>query len=83
MTEPDSGLVHAEIHYSHPVFDMPAIQAQKELPLIQGQSSIWYCGVWTGFGFHEDGFGSGELVAEDLMESIRSQIKTNPLQDAR
>jgi len=74
--EPDAKLVHQEIHYSHPVFDMSAIQAQKELPLIQGGASIWYCGAWTGFGFHEDGLRSGELVAEALIESIRQPIKT-------
>jgi predicted NAD/FAD-binding protein len=74
--EPDPKLVHKEIHYSHPVFDMSAIQAQKELPLIQGTSSIWYCGAWTGFGFHEDGLRSGELVAEALIESIRQPVKT-------
>ncbi len=83
LTEPDPLLIHAEIHYAHPVFDMRAIQAQKALPLIQGQSSIWYCGAWTGFGFHEDGLRSGELVAEDLLESMRNRIKINPLQDAQ
>ena len=82
-TEPDPKLVHAEIHYSHPVFDMQAIQAQKALPLIQGLSSIWYCGAWTGFGFHEDGLRSGELVAADLIENIRGRIKINPLQDTQ
>jgi len=81
LTEPDSSLVHAEIHYAHPVFDMSAIAAQKNLPLIQGLSSIWYCGAWTGFGFHEDGLRSGELVAEDLLERIRNQAKTTPIQD--
>ena len=81
--EPDSELIHQEIHYSHPVFDMSAIQAQKELPLIQGTSSIWYCGAWTGFGFHEDGLRSGELVAEALIESIRSPLNISPKQDAR
>ena len=81
--EPDSELIHQEIHYSHPVFDMSAIQAQKELPLIQGASSIWYCGAWTGFGFHEDGLRSGELVAEALIESIRSPLNISPKQDAR
>jgi predicted NAD/FAD-binding protein len=82
-TEPDPKLVHQEIHYSHPVFDMGAIQAQKELPLIQGSSSIWYCGAWTGFGFHEDGLRSGELVAEALIENIRSPLSQIPKQDAR
>jgi predicted NAD/FAD-binding protein len=82
-TEPDPKLVHKEIFYSHPVFDMSAIQAQKELPLIQGVSSIWYCGAWTGFGFHEDGLRSGELVAEALIESMRLPIQATPKQDAQ
>ena len=79
-SDPDPTLVQQEIYYSHPVFDMRAIQAQKELPLIQGSSSIWYCGAWTGFGFHEDGLRSGELVAKDLLESIRPPIKSNSIQ---
>jgi predicted NAD/FAD-binding protein len=81
-SEPDPKLVHQEIHYSHPVFDMAAIQAQKELPLIQGLGSIWYCGAWTGFGFHEDGLRSGELVAEALIEGIHAPLNTHPEQDA-
>lgn len=83
LTDPDPKLVHEEIHYSHPVFDMRAVQAQKELPLIQGNSSIWYCGAWTGFGFHEDGLRSGELVAMDLMESISHRAKSNPIKDVQ
>ena len=80
-SEPNPKLVQQEIQYSHPVFDMQAIQAQKALPLIQGTSSIWYCGAWTGFGFHEDGLRSGELVAEALIESLRSPLDTMPKQD--
>ena len=82
-SEPDTKLVHQEIHYAHPVFDMRAIQAQKELPLIQGSSSVWYCGAWTGFGFHEDGLRSGELVAEALIESLRSPVGNTHQQDVR
>jgi predicted NAD/FAD-binding protein len=80
-SEPNPKLVQQEIQYSHPVFDMQAIQAQKALPLIQGTSSVWYCGAWTGFGFHEDGLRSGELVAEALIESLRSPLDTMPKQD--
>ena len=83
LTDPDPKLVHEEIHYSHPVFDMRAAQAQKELPLIQGNSSIWYCGAWTGFGFHEDGLRSGELVAKDLLESISHPIHSDSVQDSQ
>ncbi|MBU3637153.1 FAD-dependent oxidoreductase [Polynucleobacter sp. es-MAR-4] len=83
LTDPSPRLVHEEIHYSHPVFDMRAVQAQKELPLIQGISSIWYCGAWTGFGFHEDGLRSGELVAMDLMESISHRVKSSSVKDVQ
>jgi len=83
LTDPSPDLIHEEIHYSHPVFDMRAVQAQKELPLIQGNSSIWYCGAWTGFGFHEDGLRSGELVAMDLMESISHRAKSSSIKDVQ
>lgn len=83
LTDPDPKLVHEEIHYSHPVFDMRAVQAQKQLPLIQGNSSVWYCGAWTGFGFHEDGLRSGELVAMDLMESISHRVKSSSIKDVQ
>ena len=83
LTDPDPKLVHEEIHYSHPVFDMRAVQAQKQLPLIQGNSSVWYCGAWTGFGFHEDGLRSGELVAMDLMESISHRAKSSSIKDVQ
>jgi len=83
LTDPNPKLVHKEIHYSHPVFDMRAVQAQQELPLIQGNSSIWYCGAWTGFGFHEDGLRSGELVAMDLMESISHLVNSRSIKDSQ
>jgi predicted NAD/FAD-binding protein len=81
LTDPNPKLVHEEIYYSHPVFDMRAVQAQKELPLVQGNSSIWYCGAWTGFGFHEDGLRSGELVAMDLLEKIAHRVQPNSIKD--
>ena len=77
ISEPDPQLIHQKIEYAHPVFDMRAIQAQKELPLIQGRSSLWYCGAWTGFGFHEDGLRSGELVANGLIEHLAHQAKSS------
>jgi uncharacterized protein len=52
--------------YTHPVFDRAAVQAQRELPTIQGRSRIWFCGAWTRYGFHEDGLMSGLAVAQGL-----------------
>jgi uncharacterized protein len=55
--------------YAHPVFDMPAIAAQKEVPQLQGHNRTWFCGAWTGYGFHEDGLKSGFEVARRLFAS--------------
>ena len=72
LRDPKPATIHAVIHYSHPLFDACAIQAQYDLALMQGKSSIWYCGAWTGYGFHEDGLRSGELVAADLIERLHA-----------
>ncbi|MDP3222196.1 MAG: FAD-dependent oxidoreductase [Rubrivivax sp.] len=63
---PDERQVLGSYDYSHPVFDQAAIQAQQQLPQIQGQSHVWYCGAWTRYGFHEDGLMSALAVADGL-----------------
>ncbi|HEY6132413.1 MAG TPA: FAD-dependent oxidoreductase [Rubrivivax sp.] len=64
--EPDPGKVIARFDYSHPVFDLAAIAAQRRLPEFQGRAHTWYCGAWTRYGFHEDGLMSGLAVAQGL-----------------
>jgi uncharacterized protein len=61
-----SDAVLGEWTYAHPVFDLAATAAQRELPLIQGRSRIWFCGAWTRYGFHEDGLMSGLAVVDGL-----------------
>ncbi len=62
----DESRVLDEHVFAHPQFDLDAIAAQKELPSIQGRAGTWYCGAWTGHGFHEDGLSSAVRVAESL-----------------
>ncbi|MEJ5027921.1 NAD(P)/FAD-dependent oxidoreductase [Comamonas sp. MYb69] len=62
--------VHARIQYSHPVFDQAAIDAQRQLPQLQGQLRTWFCGAWCGYGFHEDGLRSGLAAAQSLCQSL-------------
>jgi len=62
-----------EYDYAHPVFDLAAIEAQKRLPLLQGQQHTWYAGAWTGYGFHEDGLKSGLQVGRSLLKLIHDQ----------
>lgn len=57
-----------EFDYAHPVFDAAAIRAQKELPDLQGRQHSYFCGAWTGYGFHEDGLKSGLQTARLLLQ---------------
>ena len=71
----DPARVLAEFEYSHPVFDLAAIEAQQHVARLQGVDHTWYCGAWTGYGFHEDGLKSGLSVAEALLAHTREVRK--------
>jgi uncharacterized protein len=65
------------ISYAHPVFDGPAIRAQRDLHRIQGTRNIWFCGAWTGYGFHEDGLKSGLAVAQRIIAELEHRPLVN------
>ena len=69
----DPATIVGEYDYAHPVFDLGAIEAQKRLPLLQGQQHTWYAGAWAGYGFHEDGLKSGLQVGRALLKLIHEQ----------
>jgi predicted NAD/FAD-binding protein len=58
--------------YAHPVFDVPAIAAQKRVAELQGRHNTWFAGAWTGYGFHEDGLKSGLAVARQWLQQQHS-----------
>ncbi len=60
--------IMAEFDYAHPVFDLAAIRAQGEVAALQGQQNTFFCGAWTGYGFHEDGLKSGLKVAQQILK---------------
>jgi predicted NAD/FAD-binding protein len=62
--------VLASFDYAHPVFDLAAIRAQADVPALQGQRHSYFCGAWTGYGFHEDGLKSGLDVAARLATTM-------------
>ncbi len=64
--EPRDETIVAEFNYAHPIFDVGAMKAQKELWSLQGVGGVWFCGAYFGAGFHEDGLQAGLAVAEDL-----------------
>ena len=47
-----------EINYEHPLFDVPAMQAQQELHLLNQTGPVYFCGSYFKYGFHEDAYAS-------------------------
>ena len=72
VREIDPARIIGEYEYAHPVFDLAAIRAQQRLGELQGQSHSWFCGAWTGYGFHEDGLKSGLAVAAGLKQQLQA-----------
>lgn len=65
LHEPDPATVQGRYDYEHPLYTAASVRAQGELSRIQNRRGISYCGAWTKYGFHEDGFSSGLAVARD------------------
>jgi predicted NAD/FAD-binding protein len=68
--EPDPALTFGRYMCDHPQYNAAAFAAQKRLGEIQGKRHTWFCGAWTGYGFHEDGLRSGLAVAESLGATV-------------
>ena len=62
----DPASVLGTFHYSHPVFDGAAIEAQGRFEEIDGVAGVHFCGAYWGYGFHEDGISSALRVCERL-----------------
>lgn len=62
-------LIYDQVTFRHPVYDGPALRAQKDIQAMNGQHNTWFCGAWMRNGFHEDGFAS----AVDVVQAMRAQ----------
>ena len=74
LRAPREDTVLRRIAYAHPVFDNAAIAAQSALAGLQGRSHVWFCGAWTGYGFHEDGLKSGQDAADRILARQRASL---------
>jgi predicted NAD/FAD-binding protein len=63
-------LIYDQTTFRHPVFDVGALFAQRQLAKLQGQSNTWFVGAYTRHGFHEDGFASAVRVARLMDQQI-------------
>ncbi|MBT8152675.1 FAD-dependent oxidoreductase [Epibacterium ulvae] len=66
-TEIPADQVYDRVEFSHPVFDKPALAAQRQLRALQGKKRAWFAGAYNRHGFHEDGIASAMHVVEALL----------------
>lgn len=59
------------IQYEHPLFNVGAIRAQKQLPQLNDRmnNQVYFCGSYFRYGFHEDAFTS----ALDLCRTLTGE----------
>lgn len=55
------------IDYEHPLFDVPAMNAQKELATLNENGPLYFCGSYFKYGFHEDAYTSAVELCKQLM----------------
>jgi uncharacterized protein len=61
----DRHQVVAEMDYTHPIYDVRAVTAQRLLPGLN-DGRIAFAGAYHGWGFHEDGCRSGAAAARSF-----------------
>lgn len=66
-TDLDERKILMEIDYEHPLFDVPAMQAQAELQKLNETGPVYFCGSYFKYGFHEDAFASAATLCESLL----------------
>tara|TARA_R110002110_G_scaffold7951_15_gene40071 strand:- start:584 stop:1903 length:1320 start_codon:yes stop_codon:yes gene_type:complete len=59
-------LIYDQVTLRHPVYDLPALAAQKTIAAFNGNRNTWFCGAWMRNGFHEDGLATAMDVADRI-----------------
>lgn len=62
----DRNKVIMEIEYEHPLFDVPAMQAQSELHQLNEKGPVYFCGSYFRHGFHEDAYKSAVDLCNEM-----------------
>jgi len=63
----DEKKIITEIDYEHPLFDVPAINAQTQLNNLNQKGPVYFCGSYFKYGFHEDAFASAVNLCSQLL----------------
>ena len=65
---PSRDKVISKLSFAHPYFSAGAFAAQGRVEELNASGNRFYCGAWTGWGFHEDGLASGLKAAHSVRE---------------
>jgi predicted NAD/FAD-binding protein len=68
-------LIYDQVTLRHPVYDLGAIAAQKDVAGFNGNRNTWFCGAWMRNGFHEDGLATAMEVV-DAIEAMTAEAQT-------
>lgn len=64
------------LSFAHPFFSSGAFAAQGRVEELNASGNRFFCGAWTGWGFHEDGLASGLKAAGSVREwAARPEIQ--------
>ena len=63
----DQKKILSEITYHHPIFDVPAVEAQKKMDTLNKNSSIHFTGSYYRYGFHEDALLSSVNLCSNIL----------------
>lgn len=64
-----------EFNYSHPVFSVDTLDAQKKRSLICGKNRTHFCGAYWYNGFHEDGVKSALDVCQRFGANLENRAE--------
>ncbi len=64
--EVDSKKILWEMEYTHPIYNVDAMRAQAQLPQLNQDGRIFFCGSYFQYGFHEDALVSALNVARSI-----------------
>ena len=74
----DPSRVLASFDYTHPVFDEPAMRAQRRHHEIDGHNRTHFVGAYWGYGFHEDGAQSAHRVVSRILGARTGEVAAAP-----
>ncbi len=71
----DEKKIIKEIDYTHPLFSVEALTAQKELHNLNSQNNnTYFCGSYFKYGFHEDAYTSSLNLSRQLLTEKKNEL---------